>query len=253
MPLARSATRAQAARARRSRPRRPARARVRPRRPGRGRGLSDARRLGSYASRTAGGVRMRTSRHGADDARRPAGLRARAVRGLRERRPAGRGHRLRGRRREPASSTAELASEGKLGPVRWLSMLLGIAGHVPQERQDRRRLQRRRPAEGRAARPVPPPRPERVRASAGATLGAMSSAPCAALSPAVGSCCCRSRRSACTSCATASPTARRPTRRSRRRGTATSTRSRRGSCCCSGSRSGRSSCARPARSPGAAT
>ena len=107
----------------------------------------------------AGSDRMRAERrrcacanalaHGADDARRPARLRARAVRGVRERRAAGRGHRLRGRRLEPRLQHGRSRARASSGPWRWLSMLLGIAGTYRKNDKIDVVFTRQRPAEGR--------------------------------------------------------------------------------------------------------
>ena len=76
-----------------------------------------------------------------------------------------------------------LAKEGRLGTVRWLSMLLGVAGSVPQERLCGRRLRGRRP-EGRRNRAcrsfrLSLPTPRRGRSPTGPSnlhLGGVSSA-----------------------------------------------------------------------------
>ena len=55
-----------------------------------------------------------------------------AVRGLRERRPAGGGQATSASRGGRSSSTGELKTEGKLGFWRWLSMWVGVAGTYRQ-------------------------------------------------------------------------------------------------------------------------
>ena len=79
------------------------------------------------------------------------------VRGLRERRPAEARERLRARRLERSSSRGRSQRERPLGFWRWARMVARRSPGLQEERHDRRRLQRRRPAAGRgpqaAARP----------------------------------------------------------------------------------------------------